>query len=78
MRAIEIASQHNWTQLWLESDSMLVVNAFKNHALVPWKLSNRWYNCIHIVLRIRFPLYTSIRVLQVAKKGLSKRIGTFS
>lgn len=54
MRAIEIASQQNWTQLWLESDSMLVVNAFKNHALVPWKLRNRWYNCIHTVLSMNF------------------------
>ena len=42
MRAIELARQYNWDHLWLELDSSLVVNAFNNHALVPWKLRNQW------------------------------------
>jgi len=46
MRAIDIAHQNNWRDLWLELDSILVVNAFKNNSDVPWKIKNRWNNCI--------------------------------
>jgi len=46
MRAIELAHQNQWSSLWLESDSTLVVKAFKKHALIPWKLRNRWDNCM--------------------------------
>jgi hypothetical protein len=35
MRAIEIAADKNWSNLWLETDSTLVVMAFKSSALVP-------------------------------------------
>ncbi|PNX89856.1 70 kDa peptidyl-prolyl isomerase, partial [Trifolium pratense] len=38
MRAIEIAYCRNWKNLWLESDSTLVVMAFKSPVLVPWEL----------------------------------------
>jgi ribonuclease HI len=45
MRAIEIAYQKHWQHLWLESDSSLVVAAFKNpDKPVAWQLSNRWRN----------------------------------
>ncbi|MCI24603.1 ribonuclease H protein, partial [Trifolium medium] len=44
LRAIELASQHNWHNLWLESDSALVVIAFKNDTMIPWALRNRWFN----------------------------------
>lgn len=54
MRAIELAKQYNWLKVWLESDSMLVVKAFKNHALVPCKLRNRWINCTNIILSMQF------------------------
>jgi len=54
MRAIELAKMQNWMQLWLESDSSLVVKAFKNHALVPWKLRNRWRNCLRITHNMQF------------------------
>jgi ribonuclease HI len=54
MRAIEIAVQHQWTSLWLESDSALVVNAFKNHSLVPWRLRNRWTNCMLNISSMNF------------------------
>jgi ribonuclease HI len=46
IRAIEIAYQNNWNNLWLETDSELVVKAFKNHTLIPWPLKNRWLNCL--------------------------------
>ncbi|KEH37145.1 hypothetical protein MtrunA17_Chr2g0294011 [Medicago truncatula] len=44
MRAIGVASQKQWNFLWLETDSMLVVQAFKSSILVPWQVRNRWNN----------------------------------
>ncbi|XP_058761870.1 uncharacterized protein LOC131635273 [Vicia villosa] len=37
LKAIELAKQHNFSKLWIETDCTFVVNAFKNHDLVPWK-----------------------------------------
>jgi len=54
IRAIEIAAHHKWNSLWLEVDSALVVNAFKNQSLVPWRLRNRWNNCMHIISNMNF------------------------
>jgi ribonuclease HI len=54
MRAIEIAAGKNWRNLWLETDSTLVVMAFKSSALVPWDLGNRWLNCIRITNNMNF------------------------
>ncbi|CAJ2663409.1 unnamed protein product [Trifolium pratense] len=48
MTAIEIADARGWRNMWIESDSMLVVNAYKSSNLVPWSLSNRWFNCIKL------------------------------
>jgi hypothetical protein len=50
LRAIEIASQHNWSNLWLELDSALVVLAFKKNTLIPWALRNRWFN-VQLLMR---------------------------
>ncbi|GAU48979.1 hypothetical protein TSUD_245700 [Trifolium subterraneum] len=48
MRAIDLAFQFHWHNVWLETDSVLVVSAFnKPTALVPWQLRNRWKNAIH-------------------------------
>ncbi|RHN40929.1 putative ribonuclease H-like domain, reverse transcriptase zinc-binding domain-containing protein [Medicago truncatula] len=33
MRAIELAKQYNWNNLWLECDSNLVIMAIKNHSI---------------------------------------------
>ncbi|GAU37904.1 hypothetical protein TSUD_163410 [Trifolium subterraneum] len=47
MTAIEIAHTRNWHNLWLETDSTLVVLAFKNsNTKVAWNLRNRWHNAI--------------------------------
>jgi ribonuclease HI len=47
LRAIEIAFANNWTNFWLESDSSLVVNAFRNPIkIVAWLLRNRWENML--------------------------------
>jgi len=45
LRAIEIANQRNWMNLWIETDSALVVMALKNVTLIPSNLRNRWNNC---------------------------------
>lgn len=54
LRAIEVAHQKQWTNLWLETDSKLVVMAFDNESIVPWSLSNRWYNCRKLLLNMNF------------------------
>ncbi|GAU13067.1 hypothetical protein TSUD_173670 [Trifolium subterraneum] len=47
MRAIEIAYQNNWNNLWLETDSTLVVSAFQNPAKpIAWALRNKWQNVL--------------------------------
>jgi ribonuclease HI len=55
MRAIEIAFQHQWHSLWLETDSSSVVAAFNNpHNLVAWNLRNRWKNALIMVSQMNF------------------------
>jgi ribonuclease HI len=47
MRAIELASQFNWKNIWIETDSTLVVSAFTTRSnCVPWFLRNRWHNSL--------------------------------
>lgn len=41
MLAIETVFQRGWNRLWLENDSLLVIQAFRNPDLVPWKLTKR-------------------------------------
>ncbi|CAK8576871.1 unnamed protein product [Lathyrus sativus] len=43
--AIEHALVRGWSNIWLESDSTLVVMAFSKPSVVPWKIRNRWDNC---------------------------------
>ncbi|PNX84973.1 ribonuclease H [Trifolium pratense] len=57
MSAIEIAHRFHWNQLWIETDSSLVVKAFKNDALIPWKLRNRWSNCNCLLRNMNMLLY---------------------
>jgi ribonuclease HI len=54
MRSIEFAQSKSWNNFWLETDSMLVVQAFKNSAIVPWQLRNRWINCQIIISNMNF------------------------
>jgi len=44
MQATEITHNNGWLHLWLETDSLLVLQAFKSISIVPWKLRNRWDN----------------------------------
>jgi ribonuclease HI len=54
MLSIEIASSKGWSHLWLESDSMLVVQAFSSAKIVPWALRNRWDNCLLKISNMNF------------------------
>lgn len=54
MMAIEFAHSKGWHKLWLECDSKLVVDAFTNTSLVPWRLQNRWNNCLLITRSMHF------------------------
>jgi len=54
MVAIEIAVSKGFSNVWLESDSKLVVMAFKSKLVVPWELRNRWENCLHLTYNMRF------------------------
>jgi len=42
LKALEFAKHHNLKHLWIETDSMNVVLASKNTALVPWRPRNNW------------------------------------
>ncbi|XP_058770393.1 uncharacterized protein LOC131644024 [Vicia villosa] len=52
--AIEIAKQKNWNNLWIETDSKLVVLAFSKPFIVPWAIRNRWENVLHHSRNINF------------------------
>jgi ribonuclease HI len=54
MYAIETAVQKGWFNLWLETDSMLVLKAFSSVKVVPWHLRNRWDNCLLLSSRMNF------------------------
>jgi len=46
MTTIEIAYEINCRNLWIETDSTLVVLSFNSSSnLVPWPSRNRWNNC---------------------------------
>lgn len=57
MMGIEYASVKGWTNLWLECDSQLVVTAFKNPSIVPWRLRNRWSNCLVMIKKLWISMF---------------------
>lgn len=65
MIAIEHASAKKWPNFLLESDSQLVVAAFKSNSIVPWSLRNRWNNCVALTKSMNF------HVSHVYRKGNS-------
>jgi len=44
----------NWNNLWLETDSRLVLLAFRADHMVPWSLRNIWFNCLQSVKNMNF------------------------
>jgi len=54
MRAVEIASQRGWRNIWIESDSALAVMAFNKISMIPCNLRNRWINCRVLLTDMNF------------------------
>ena len=54
VKAIELAHLYQWKYLWLKVDSALVVHAITNNSLVPWKIRNRWNNCMVMIQSMSF------------------------
>jgi ribonuclease HI len=52
--AIEFAYRRNWSNLWIETDSMLASFAIKSSNIVSWKLKNRWDNCLLMISNMHF------------------------
>lgn len=62
--AIEIANSKGWFDLWLESDSMSVIQCFLNPLyLPPWELHVKWRKCCHILSRMR------IKITHIHREG---------
>lgn len=52
---MEIASEKRWHNIWLESDSLLVIHLLlKNSLRPPWLLQNRWLNCKLLISKMNF------------------------
>lgn len=65
IEAVRVAWNKHWSNLWLETDSSLVVHYFKAPHLVPWRFKTSWANCLHIVRKLNF------RVSHVYREGNS-------
>lgn len=55
---MEIAISNNWADMSLESDSSLVLSALNNSSVVPWKIRNKWDNCLVKLHNFNFLLLT--------------------
>lgn len=53
MSAIEKAHELQLRDVWLESDSTVVVQAFSHNLNVPWRMRIRWENCKKLAQVIR-------------------------
>ena len=46
--ALVFASQYSWRRIWIESDSSSVVQAFKNPAIILFRMWIHWHNCLQL------------------------------
>jgi len=49
---LENALQRGWFHVWVEGDSTSTLLAFKKPLFVPFRLRNRWHNCLHAGIHI--------------------------
>lgn len=54
MSSIRIAAARGWKKLSMECDSSLVIQAFSNPEIVPWKIKIKWKNCIIVASSFDF------------------------
>jgi len=52
MFAIEKASDMHLFNICIETDSIIMANAFKSQEGVPWKMQIRWHNCMYFCSQI--------------------------
>lgn len=52
--AIEIAVSNNWLNLWLETDSQIVLLACKDASMIPWIIRHRWNNSMKATNNMNF------------------------
>ncbi|OVA20858.1 Ribonuclease H domain [Macleaya cordata] len=60
---IAITWSNGWTNLWLQCDSSMVMQAFANSKIIPWHLRNLWLNCKTRLLEMNF------RVSHIFREG---------
>ena len=64
MKAIDLAWTKGWHRLWLECDSLYVVNLFRTKSKkVPWELKKNWMQCLH------FLTLMDVRVSHIFREG---------
>ena len=54
IEAVRVAWLKEWLNLWLETDSLLVIHYFTSPNLVPWCLKVHWANCIYVKKQTNF------------------------
>lgn len=52
--AIEKSKAMNWTKLWPDTDCSLVVKAFSDATMTPWKIKTRWLQSWNYTISIDF------------------------
>lgn len=72
MLAIDKAKDHGLTSIWMETDSMAVVNAFHKDIGIPWKMRRRWHNCMHFCNLISCTCTHILREGNMAADALAK------
>jgi ribonuclease HI len=72
MLAIETARDMQLTNIWLESDSQLVVKACLKNEGVPWRMTNRWLNSMHFARQISFKCTHTPREGNMVADALAK------
>jgi ribonuclease HI len=74
MLAVEKAKELRLTRLWMETDSMAVVNAFHKAIGIPWKMRRQygWHNCMHFCTLIGCTCTHILREDNMAADALAK------
>ena len=67
IQGIEYVHQRGWHRLWIELDSMAVLQCLLSPSYMPpWRVTTRWDNCKQLLKSMRFycsHIYREIRVL---------------
>lgn len=72
MFAMEKASALHLSDIWIETDSLGVVKAFKSQEGVPWKMKTRWHNCMCYCRQINCVLSHVLREGNLVADSLAK------